>query len=216
MNFRIPLLAFLCVTSIWVNAQFSVDTIPTKSDISAYQIETARAHREAGNLFFNDGLYHDAISEYSKAIEVNPYDRIAWYNRAVSKEMLEDLPGAIHDLTEILKRDNGFVSAYFLRGSYYYQQEKYRDARRDFTSILSVRPNSAMSYRKRGAVNYQMRDQHGALKDFNESIRLNPYDPITFHDRAVTRQYLGDRKGAKADQQKVKELEAVIAAGLAK
>lgn len=204
--FFITLSCFLWMLSL--KAQQSTDTIPAKYEISTYQEETARAHRNAGNQFFKDGLYHEAIAEYTRAIASNPYDRISWYNRALSKEKLEDIPGAIHDLTRILKLDNGFVSAYFLRGSYYYKLEKYRDAKADFTAILSIRPNSALTFRKRGTVRYQMKDQNGALKDYNESIRLNPEDPIAYHDRAITREYLGDRKGAKEDQKKAKELQA--------
>lgn len=186
------------------------DTIPSKEEITAYQIETARAHRSAGDQFYTDELYTEAIEEYSKAIDINPYDRIAWYNRALSRHKLKDVPGAIADLNRILALESGFVSAYFLRGSYYYDLEDYRRSKSDFTSIISVRPNSALSYRKRGTVRFQMKDRNGALKDYSESIRLNPRDPIAYHDRAVTRQYLGDKKGAKDDEKKVKELEALM------
>lgn len=186
------------------------DTIPAKEDITTYQIETARAHRNAGDQFFNDELYREAIAEYSKAIESNPYDRIAWYNRAVSYDRLEDVAAAVENLNQVLELENGFVSAYFLRGSYHYLQENYRNAKNDFSSIISLRPNSSLTYRKRGTVRFQMHDRNGALKDYNECIRLNPKDPIAYHDRGVTREYLGDKKGAKADAKKVKELEAAL------
>jgi tetratricopeptide (TPR) repeat protein len=183
------------------------DTIPAKEEITTYQKETALAYRNAGNLFFTDGLYYEAIEEYTKAIAENPYDRLAWYNRAVSHYRLENLNAAIHDLTRILKLEDGFVAAYFLRGTYYFEMEDLRKSRTDFSSILSIRPNDALSYRKRGTVRYLMKDQHGALKDYDQSIILNSKDPIAFHDRAVVREYLGDKKGAKADKQMVKELE---------
>lgn len=183
------------------------DTIPSKEEITSFQEETARAHRNAGNQFFTDELYHEAIEEYTKAIQVNPYDRIAWYNRAVSYHKLEDINRAIHDLSRILMLEDGFVAAYFLRGTYHFELEDYRKSKADFSSILSIRPNDALSYRKRGTVRYMMRDQHGALKDYDQSIVLNPKDPISFHDRAVVRDYLGDKKGAKLDRNMVKELE---------
>lgn len=182
------------------------DTIPPKKDISNYQVETARAHRNAANQFFEDELYYEAIEEYTKAIAVNPYDRIAWYNRALSYARLEDKEKAIHDLSRILKLEDGFVSGYFLRGTFYYELEDYRRSKDDFSSIISIRPTSALSYRKRGTVRFVMNDRNGALKDYNESIRLNPNDPISFHDRAVVREYLGDKKGAKDDRKREKEL----------
>lgn len=186
------------------------DTIPAKEEITTFEEETARAHRSAGDQFFADELYIEAIEAYTKAIAVNPYDRVAWYNRAVSYSRLEDTDAAIHDLSRIIALDDGFVAAYFLRGAYHYELEDFRDAKRDFSDIISIRPNSALTYRKRATVRFQMRDQHGALKDYNESIRINPRDPISFHDRAVTREYLGDKKGAKEDKKKVKELEAAL------
>lgn len=182
------------------------DTIPPKSEITELQEQTARKFRSQGNQFFADELYHEAIAEYSKAIAENPYDRVAWYNRAVSRARIDDKAGAIHDLTRVLELENGFVGAYFLRGTYHYELEEFRDAKNDFRDIISIRPNNALVYRKRGTARFQMKDRNGALKDYNESIRLNPKDPISFHDRSITRAYLGDKKGAKEDKKKADEL----------
>ena len=42
--------------------------------------------------------YRGAIDDFSKAIELNPNDGGAYYNRGLAKEALEDYRGAIHDI----------------------------------------------------------------------------------------------------------------------
>ncbi len=116
MKVLVLIIGFSCLPFLFFGQE---DTIPQKKDISNYQIETARAHRNAANQFFEDELYREAIEEYTKAIDANPYDRIAWYNRALSYSRLEDKERAIQDLSRILQLEDGFVGGYFLRGTYY-------------------------------------------------------------------------------------------------
>jgi tetratricopeptide (TPR) repeat protein len=46
------------------------------------------------------GDYKDAIKHYNKALEINPKNAYAFYNRAIAKEDSEDLEGAIQDCTD--------------------------------------------------------------------------------------------------------------------
>ena len=41
--------------------------------------------------------YNGAISDYNKAIEINPNLAVAYYNRAISKYFTNDLTGACED-----------------------------------------------------------------------------------------------------------------------
>lgn len=49
----------------------------------------------------NDNL--DPISEYSKAIDSDPSDDVAWFNRGTTKLKLHDFPGAATDLSKSLE-----------------------------------------------------------------------------------------------------------------
>tara|TARA_B100001250_G_C19511360_1_gene661836 strand:- start:67 stop:564 length:498 start_codon:yes stop_codon:yes gene_type:complete len=80
--------------------------------------ESALFYYNRGNQKNRDGDHYGAISDYSKAIEVNPYHpKVYWFysNRGFSKGALKDLYGAITDYTKsIAIKPNAF--AYLNRG----------------------------------------------------------------------------------------------------
>ena len=52
--------------------------------------------------------YNGAISDYTKAIELDPNDADAYYNRAVSKYYINDLKGACEDAKKSASLGNPF------------------------------------------------------------------------------------------------------------
>ena len=63
------------------------------------------------------GNMYDAIEEYSKAIEINPEDASAYYNRGNKKSDLKDYRGAIKDYSKAIEIDPENASAYYNRES---------------------------------------------------------------------------------------------------
>ena len=47
--------------------------------------------------------FRGAISDYTKAIKINPKDGDAYYGRGYAKEMLKDFNGALSDYTKATK-----------------------------------------------------------------------------------------------------------------
>ena len=73
--------------------------------------------------YFNSGYdkadakdYYGAISDYNKAIELNPNDADAFHNRGTSKYYLKDYYAAIADYTKVIDLIPNDVVAYNLRG----------------------------------------------------------------------------------------------------
>ena len=69
------------------------------------QAESAGFYYNRANQKSRDGDYYGAISDYSKAIEVNPYHpQVHWFynNRGFSKGELKDRYGAISDYTKAI------------------------------------------------------------------------------------------------------------------
>ena len=58
------------------------------------------------------GDHYGAISDYTKAIEINPEDADAYYNRGLSKGTLKDYTGEISDYTKVIEIDPKYVDAY--------------------------------------------------------------------------------------------------------
>ena len=64
----------------------------------------------------NRGDHYGAISDYTKAIEIDPNDLDAYINRGISKRKLKDYYGAISDYTKAIEIDPNYKSAYKNRG----------------------------------------------------------------------------------------------------
>ena len=65
---------------------------------------------------YEAGNYQGAISNWSKAIEINPQDAIAYYNRGLAKDGLQDYHGAIVDYTKAIEINPQYAAAYSNRG----------------------------------------------------------------------------------------------------
>ena len=64
----------------------------------------------------NNGDHYGAISDYTKAIEINPQYESAYYNRGNSKIDLKDYYGAISDYTKAIEINPKKFMAYCNRG----------------------------------------------------------------------------------------------------
>ena len=82
-----------------------------------------RVQASDSSYFFNrayqkteKGDYYGAISDYTKAIEINPQDGDAYNNRGNAKRKLKDNYGAIADYTKAIEIDPNDKQAYNNRG----------------------------------------------------------------------------------------------------
>ena len=61
------------------------------------------------------GDYYGAISDYTKAIEIDPKDKSAYKNRGIAKEMIGDLKGACDDWRKTVDLSPNDSAAKWLR-----------------------------------------------------------------------------------------------------
>ena len=79
-----------------------------KAENAYFYFDRARSKTDSGDLY-------GAISDYSKAIEINPYYAEAYYNRGNRKRDLGDASGAISDYSKAIEIDPFFALAYVNR-----------------------------------------------------------------------------------------------------
>ncbi len=80
--------------------------------------------RQKAEEYINKGIakytlqdYRGAISDYTKAIELDPYYAMAYCGRGTAKYNLQDYKGAITDYTKAVELDPNYAIAYCDRGA---------------------------------------------------------------------------------------------------
>ena len=78
-----------------------------------------------GFAYINKGQYDRAISDYTKAIEIDPKYASIYYNRGIAYDNKGQYDQAISDHTKAIEIDPKLVSAYYNRGVVYYFKKEY-------------------------------------------------------------------------------------------
>lgn len=79
--------------------------------------QTSSEYYNSGNDKHQQKNYIGAISDYNKAIKLNPSFISAYINRATSKNKLSDYRGAIIDFSKAIQLNPNDGDAYFNRGN---------------------------------------------------------------------------------------------------
>ena len=95
--------------------------------------ESAEIYFKLGNQKLDSEDYKGAISDFTKAIKINPQYGDAYYNRGLAKENLKDFEGAISDYTEAIEIYPKGVDA----GDAYHGRGYAKEMLKDFEGALS-------------------------------------------------------------------------------
>jgi len=138
---------------------------PVKEIITEKRIIRANTYMQGGN-------YEDAITDYTKALKVNPRDAIAYNNRGLAWGKKGDYDNAIADFTKALEINPQYSDAYKNRGIAYYDKGDYDSAIGNYTKAVEINPKDAFSYNNRGIAYYDRGDYDRTCSDFKKSCEL--------------------------------------------
>ncbi len=136
------------------------------------QAESASFYYNRGNDKSDAGDYYGAISDYSKAIEINPRDAIAYYNRGYSKNELKDYRGAIVDFTKAIEINPRYSRAYTNRGFSKVKLGDNSGAISDFNKSIEINPKEPKTFINRGVSKFKIGDKKGACFDARKGKSL--------------------------------------------
>ncbi|XP_043671502.1 dnaJ homolog subfamily C member 3 [Vespula pensylvanica] len=116
---------------------------------SVSQLEINK-HLELGREFLVHGQLQDALSHYHAAIEGDPSNYLAYYNRGMVYLALGKAKFAIHDLDKVLELKPDFTAARLQRGNVLFKQAKFDLAKQNYEEVLAMEPQNeeavTMSY----------------------------------------------------------------------
>ena len=140
--------------------------------------EMSKEVRE-GIVFFAKGDLDNAIAKFTAAIETNPKDYLAYYQRAKLYEFRNDTEKAISDYSLLINSDAKPLLvnfSYYYRAVLYQQKNLLDEAIADYTKIIDVNfdrvPILANAYNNRGLV-YDRKGRFDlAVSDLGKAIEL--------------------------------------------
>jgi len=147
--------------------------------------------------YLNDDLV-DAISDYDKAVSLNPNDFNIYFSRGNLLLKLKDYQNAINDFSTCIAIDGNSQKAYFNRA---FAKRKFFDrtgAIEDYSKSIALKPDNLAAYQNRGLLRKELNLHKDAIADFNEVIKIDPKSVDAFQNRAVSKAMI-HAKDALAD-----------------
>jgi len=95
-----------------------------------------------GRKLADEGRYKEALSNFRRALIINPYDDLAICMKAQMYYELGDREKAINTISEILKTKPDFIPAWFTLANVTLKHKEYKDAADCFRKILAIQPDN--------------------------------------------------------------------------
>jgi tetratricopeptide (TPR) repeat protein len=141
---------------------------------------------DTGTVHLQKGEYDLAISEFNKALEINPRDANAYYNRGLAYWHEGKFDQAILDYSKAIEINPGLAEAYINRGSAYSKKKQYDQAISDYDKALERNPNLEVAYNNRGLAYLNTKRYDQAISDFNKALEIDPKDAEAYVNRGLS------------------------------
>lgn len=193
--------------------QADVDICVSETASSAQKIEScsdllneAEMSDQQRSIFLNyrgvansqTGQLDLALDDFNAAIALVPHPSI-YYNRSEVLEAKVDYPGAINDLTLVVKANPDFVKALSRRGILYVLTRQPNKAVEDFDRVIALRPAFADAYYDRGMAYDISGKVQPALADLSKTLELNPKHLFALISRSAIFTMMDNNKATVAD-----------------
>ena len=114
---------------------------PGKSSVGWVVNPEAKEHWKAGNSFFEESKFADAVKEYTTAIGIDKNYADAYFNRALTERVMNNFSAARDDLEVVLKLQPASADAPLLIGDMAEGAKDYVEAKRWYEKSLSNKPD---------------------------------------------------------------------------
>ncbi|MEJ2005547.1 MAG: tetratricopeptide repeat protein, partial [Cyclobacteriaceae bacterium] len=159
--------------------------------------ETAVLYNNLGKAYEQSGSIEDAISAYTKAIDIEPGYQRAMQNRGIAYFDHGNYEGAIGDLSEIDDENNEEVNFYLAES--YFKTEAYKPALSHYNKAIAAGRKDGHVYHRRGRTYIELDQAAAALADLDLAIQAGKKDASVYMDRAQVNIYMNNERAAMAD-----------------
>ncbi|KAF5274577.1 hypothetical protein FQA39_LY07189 [Lamprigera yunnana] len=111
---------------------------------SVENIAAAEIYKSKGNDLMRNGLYREALDQYTRAIELNPENAVYYCNRAAAYSRLENHESVIEDCECAVRLDPTYGKAYGRLGIAYSNLNMFKKAHEAYFQALKMDPTNSM------------------------------------------------------------------------
>ncbi|HUT86192.1 MAG TPA: tetratricopeptide repeat protein [Elusimicrobiales bacterium] len=137
------------------------------------------------NRLFADKNYMQAVTYYSRVIELNPNSVMAYSKRAMAYEKIFDNKKALEDYKKAISLDSSNLKVYNNLGSLCVKISLYDDAVKYLTQAIAINPEYQLAHINRGAAYMKLKKYDASLSDFGTVIELNPKSIVAYYNRGL-------------------------------
>lgn len=175
------------------------------NDTHVFSKKLLLTNAEAALLSDQVNYHFSSINDYSRLIEINPSNPLAYFGRAVGFMLVQAFSSALDDLNRAIMTSQNFTLAYFLRAVVRAKQIEYQLSAESVQSIdfQQVRSKNSKDFSLSGLpavgneslkMEYEM-----VLRDYEKVIESAPRFIYVYYNRGNLRCSQQDYRGAIAD-----------------
>jgi tetratricopeptide (TPR) repeat protein len=150
--------------------------------------------------------YDEALTDFSRAIELQPDYARAIAGRGVTHRVMARYDEALADFNRVIELQPDDAWSITSRGQTYQLMGRYDEALADFNRAIELKPDYARAMASRGQTYQLMGRYDEALADFNRAIELQPDDAWSITSRGHTYRLMRCYDEALADFNRAIEL----------
>ena len=171
------------IASDFINSALLIDIdISTKRLFEAYLL--------SGDIKIQMEKFEDSITDFCKAIKIDPENPRGYSSRGFSKYLLDQHKYAIEDFHKAIELDPEDSYSWKYRGASKYKLMKYENAIKDFDQAIELDPKDSFSLGTRGLTKYFLNQYKEAIIDLDQATLLNPKGPICWSYKGRTKFFL--------------------------
>lgn len=121
------------------NIEIAQKLTPENTEINTY---LSRILTNLGDTNISKENFKEAEKHLTRAISLNPDNKLAMTRRALCKLNMKSYDEAIKECSKVLKMDKTFTDAYLVRGTAYFYKNDYKNARNDLEKVKVLDPGS--------------------------------------------------------------------------
>lgn len=148
---------------------------------------------------FKARQYAEALKACNQAIAEDPASAESYRQRALCRQRLDDLRGALADLDRAVEIEPRNATNWSSRSSLKRQLKDTTGAWSDIERAAALAPDDAHILNNRGLLRSDRGDYRGAVDDYTRALQADPRMSQALNNRGLAKEKLKDMAGALAD-----------------